>query len=273
MGSKIYTKDRQDYKTELTKMKKKAMTSKCKLCQKERELQKSHIIPEFMFKPLYDDKHRIISMSTKEEVKDRYIQKGIREYLLCKECEERFSKLETYAADLIFQKVIFTEKNENSIIVKNVDYNIFKLFQLSILWRASISQLKEFKEVYLGPHEEKIRNLLLNNNPDDPHQYCCMIFYSSTIPLSIDLLLMPDMVRIEKHRCYRFILNGLFWIYFVSSHTDSLPEQLYLSRDGTLPILDGKDFFACYYYRRALEMLKNNGNKKLIRISNKKQPY
>ena len=36
---------------------------KCKLCLKENKLSRSHIIPEFFYKPLYDEKHRINVLS------------------------------------------------------------------------------------------------------------------------------------------------------------------------------------------------------------------
>jgi hypothetical protein len=36
---------------------------KCALCRQERPLRKSHVIPEFMFGPLYDEKHRFYGIS------------------------------------------------------------------------------------------------------------------------------------------------------------------------------------------------------------------
>jgi hypothetical protein len=37
----------------------------CKLCRLPRQLRKSHIIPEFMYTSMYDDKHRFHVVSTK----------------------------------------------------------------------------------------------------------------------------------------------------------------------------------------------------------------
>lgn len=39
----------------------------CKLCKKEKELRKSHIIPEFFYKLLYDPFHRFNLISSKPE--------------------------------------------------------------------------------------------------------------------------------------------------------------------------------------------------------------
>ena len=66
----------------------------CKFCKKDKILKNSHIIPEFFYKPLYDSKHKMIVMERdKEDISDKWkIQKGIREYLLCGDCEEHFNK-------------------------------------------------------------------------------------------------------------------------------------------------------------------------------------
>lgn len=44
------------------------MVSNCKLCLKEKELMFSHIIPEFFYEPMYDEKHRFMQISTIQEI-------------------------------------------------------------------------------------------------------------------------------------------------------------------------------------------------------------
>lgn len=39
----------------------------CKLCRLDKTLQKSHIIPKFIYKPLRDEKNRIQELSISEE--------------------------------------------------------------------------------------------------------------------------------------------------------------------------------------------------------------
>ncbi len=61
---------------------------------------------------------------------------------------------------------------------------------------------------------------------------------------SDQLIIMPDMMRVDMHRAYSFIINGFIWIYLVTSHTDRLPIQMYLLfEDGILPIVKGTDGF------------------------------
>ena len=126
----------------------------CYLCKKKSELKKSHIIPEFVYKDLYDSKHRFHVLSTLKETPRPIEQKGIKEKLLCGsgKCEQQLSIYEKYAKEVLMGGVEITVKDEGDIIfVSDVDYQKFKLFQLSILWRASICNDKMFSRVELGP--------------------------------------------------------------------------------------------------------------------------
>ena len=59
----------------------------CALCGSDlRPLRNSHIIPEFMYKAIYDDKHRHYLLSSLSGDADSGIQKGFREPLLCEVC-------------------------------------------------------------------------------------------------------------------------------------------------------------------------------------------
>ena len=59
----------------------------CALCLREAALCRSHIIPEFLYEPIYDDKHRLKLLSVIPEQPTTYKQKGIWEKLLCEACE------------------------------------------------------------------------------------------------------------------------------------------------------------------------------------------
>ncbi|VAW81253.1 hypothetical protein MNBD_GAMMA12-1540, partial [hydrothermal vent metagenome] len=110
----------------------------CHLCLHDKPLKKSHIIPEFVYKSLYDEKHRYHILSTFKATKTAQQQKGLREPLLCELCEEKLSKYERYVS-LIFTGAIPTTENTNGdlITINGLKYKEFKLFALSILWRAS----------------------------------------------------------------------------------------------------------------------------------------
>ena len=65
---------------------------KCFLCLSEATLRASHVVPEFFYKPMYDEKHRFFTVSSDPERRDRMHQKGVRESLLCDDCEGRFAR-------------------------------------------------------------------------------------------------------------------------------------------------------------------------------------
>ncbi len=73
----------------------------CRLCKKITQLKNSHILPEFFYQTIYDNKHRTIFDSSEKYSKARYQQKGIREPLLCENCEQQFSKYERIVAPII----------------------------------------------------------------------------------------------------------------------------------------------------------------------------
>lgn len=65
------------------------MNGVCLLCKRERELQLSHIIPNFVYNWLKDTSPSFIRSSQNP---NQRIQDGPKYYLLCAECEGLFSK-------------------------------------------------------------------------------------------------------------------------------------------------------------------------------------
>jgi len=51
----------------------------CRLCQSERELRRSHVIPEFLYGASYDEKHRLLLVPGTADEKPSLEQKGLRD--------------------------------------------------------------------------------------------------------------------------------------------------------------------------------------------------
>jgi len=214
----------------------------CKLCLKEKPLANSHVIPEFHYKLLYDEKGRAHMFTGSQTHSHKYIQKGLREPLLCKGkdgCEEIFSKWERYGSQVLNYIPIVGSGYDDPIVAKGIDYTPFKLYQMSILWRASVSKLPAFNDVQLGPHEERLRNMLLNSNPGEPYEFgCMMIIRRPFLKWSEQLISTLPLKRFDDHRVFRFFINGIIWSYFVSSHTYKIPNiESFISREGNLPFM------------------------------------
>lgn len=109
---------------------------KCSLCIEEKELRNSHIIPEFFYKPLYDEKHRFNAIPLNSEQNKHFKQKGLREQLLCEECELQLSQYEDHVRRVYYGGTGIYITNGNPIKIEGIAYNKFKLFQLSLLWKS-----------------------------------------------------------------------------------------------------------------------------------------
>jgi len=213
---------------------------KCQLCLKDKQLQNSHIIPEFCYKALYDGQHRFQVLKFIPEEKKLHLQKGIREKLLCYECEQLLSPFEDHARRVFYggQEFSFSVQEE-MVRVKGIDYRRFKLFQLSLLWRAGLSRHPFFKKIKLGPHEERLRGMLISGDPGEPHDYGCVLLgmVMQNHELMDEIIKAPDSLRSHGHRCFRFLLCGYLWIFVVSKHSSAFPyRDLFLSKDGKLVV-------------------------------------
>lgn len=227
------------------------VVSICKLCGKGEKLCKSHIISEFFYEPLYDEKkHQIHILSSRSEKHPRFVQKGAYESLLCTQCEGVLSVWEKYASNIFKrEKSLSFEKREGYLKIGSLNYEYFKLFELSVLWRASISSHSLFRNVDLGSHENKIRKALLNRKALKSAEYGCLKFALFKDGDFFDHFVdQADNGKIDSgHRFVRMVFGGFMWIFFVTSHR--LPENIsrhFLAESGEMNILF-KDFFDLKY--------------------------
>lgn len=201
---------------------------------------RSHIIPEFMYSSLYDDKHRFHEISDDINKKNSFLQKGIRERLLCNQCEQHLSKYESYACQALSPGYDLKVQNEGKLIrISGFDYKNFKLFALSILWRAGISNLDIFDQVRLGHHEEILRKMILDDDPGHENTYPFILAPIIDKNMLLEALIVkPTPTRVENHYAYRFVFGGLVWAFIVSSH--KVPEMIFnasISKYGSLTMI------------------------------------
>lgn len=236
-------------------------TGICRLCRKESTLCESHIVPEFLYKPLYDSKHRFFRLSTGEKPKRPFEQKGVRERLLCSDCEGQFSVYERYARGVLHGGEPIQIKTDDSRgFEAGVDYVRFKLFELSLLWRMGVSSLPEFNDVLLGSHERKIRKMLREETPGDTADYGCFLIWPVSHRQIFDQLIMSmGMVKIMKVQCCRLVLAGMCWFFFLSRDAvDPRQEGLFLQSSGHLRIMRGDFGLDGYLIQLAADLHRRN---------------
>lgn len=212
---------------------------KCPLCGEYKLLCDSHILPEFVYRPTYDLAHTAVKVDI-DKNKIGKTQKGFSEWMLCTECEKKLNKWETYFANVWFHKghrLRPLKLEEDLIFIKGLDYKKFKLFHLSLIWRAGISKRSEFDAVRLGPHSEKIRIMLWDENPGEPEDYQFIglaIRDAKTLGFYDRLIRAFETSKLDRHQIYSVFSGGVMWEYWVSSHTFNRQVPPCLEKDGTL---------------------------------------
>lgn len=211
----------------------------CALCGLEKTLQKSHIIPEFLYEALYDGLHTYHVVRTAPNGPSSRRRKGIYERLLCKDCDQRrLGRLDNYAAR-VFKggiEIDVTDK-PGCLIVGNLDYTTFKLWEMSLLWRCGVSRRAEFEPTRLGPHAEKLRRLLLEERAGQPYEYGCTVILPSSHEVTKHFIYPPEPITIAGHRCYRASFGALWWIFVVSNHSAAFPfQEGFLREQGVFSI-------------------------------------
>jgi hypothetical protein len=166
------------------------------------------------------------------------LQKGLREHMLCANCEQHLSTYEGYAAKVLRNLPELGSKPPGAVArVPGVDYTKFKVFQLSLLWRAGVTRQISFQEVNLGPHEERLRRMVLEGDPGKPMDYGCLLMRTEGPEALNHIIQLPGHLRFLEHHAYDMILFGMIWIFIVSSHSNQIQERdSFLSEAGVLPI-------------------------------------
>lgn len=143
------------------------MTSKniCKFCGQEKKLIKAHIIPRNFYLDYKNEQYMEV-----DELSGKFTIKQNGSYdknILCAECDGKILgkfDQEGYRIllDEIYKHCLY---HDDKIKIYNLtseyyDYNKFRRFFISILWKASISSLPEYSHIQLGEYEDKALAIL-----------------------------------------------------------------------------------------------------------------
>lgn len=204
-------------------------TGTCKLCGQTAELQDSHIFSKHLYKPIYGEYPQYLEydFDTRKRKKG---QGGLREYLLCSACEVKRSKWERYADSFLNGRESLTWKKipgADIYEMGGINYKQLKLFILSTLWLMSVSSSSsQFSDIDLGPHEENIRLMLLNEDPGPYEQYGVGLNQLKEDEAGKIMLSIGMKLRFDSHVYYRMVFGGYAWFVLVSSH--KLPPDMNL---------------------------------------------
>ena len=198
--------------------------SECRLCLNDRTLCKSHIFPEYMYAHCYDDNHSYIEFNAEDGRYNKRRRKGIYEKLLCDDCEGIIQEYEDYGKCVLYDDAkLRIEATKKPYCNENYDYRLFKLFVLSLLWRASVSTQDSFKLASLGKYEEELRVVLLNGLETPENNYPIYMYQThidGNPSNGVFMEIYPAKSKYDGKIIYQFVADGVF--FFVGVGIQSL---------------------------------------------------
>ena len=205
-------------------MAKRKVIGPCALCQVERQLCRSHVLPEFMYAKSYDEDGTFISLSSHPQRKPRPFQVGAREHMLCSECEGRLSVYEAYSADLLRSIDAIPYRGQKGAEVE-YDYSRFKLFGISLLWRSHVSRLHEYQRFSVGPLAEDMRRMLLADDPGAARMcpFTAARFVGSEA--AQHTIHVPMNLKLNGQHVVFFPAFGYQWLFITSRRSHSIPDS------------------------------------------------
>jgi hypothetical protein len=198
----------------------------CRLCGAPGVLEYSHILPEFIYKPLYDADHEFVEVASEGGYIKSILAKGIREHLLCRACEKRFSKYEDHAARVHREmRRRLDGAAVGDLVTVPANYEQLKLFQLSILWRAAVSKDPMFHAAQAEAIEPKLREMLLAEIPGTIYTFPCIGLAPAGRPSFVTTIAPGGLGAIRDEPAIWFTFLGVHWLFMLN---ESLPPHEWL---------------------------------------------
>lgn len=189
----------------------------CNLCQLDKKLVNAHILPKWSVKELRGNKNFLVEFDRVAGPK-RVQTNAYDPNILCKECDsEVVGKYDTYASRFFkearIENLVFIGKSDEGVpqyiaeVTNHYDYDKLAIFLLSVLWRASISDLPEFENIKLGKYEEVVRSFILSGKVTGSKFNFYLIkwsFSEKDFPAR-NLVIPPKLIKIDGFIHYNFI--------------------------------------------------------------------
>lgn len=211
---------------------------KCKGCNKDKKLVKSHIIPESFYRGLRESDEPIRMYSTTKGEFPKKAPIGVYDKtILCNECEDRFDSIDSYGHEVLLNREESHKTIENAgklygYEVNDIDTGRLKLFFMSILWRASISSQSFFERVKLGPFENRLKDHIWSEDPGGDHDFSYVISKFNTNSAGRTIL-SPHSERFFDVKYYRFYLYGFTLYIKVDSRATPTEWNKFIPRNGS----------------------------------------
>jgi hypothetical protein len=146
------------------------------------------------------------------------VQDGPKERLLCERCEQQLGRYEKYSKEAFHESKHGIQVLDSGpwVTITGIDYRNTKLFLLSVIYRMSVSSLRQFEGVALSEHEGAIRGMITAEDPGTNDQFPI----GAIIPLingNVEecVLCTPSISRRDGVTVYTMIIGGIFYLFCV----------------------------------------------------------
>lgn len=220
----------------------------CKFCNKEKPLVKSHVIPRSFYEiSIFKEKAPNKTLSILSDYDhNNPIKRPVGIYdtkLFCSFCEKKFMIYDDYAFKLLNEqksnrKILNDQKGEMDVqYYESYDYQKLKLFFMSVLLRASLSEDFFFQKVDVGPFINELREAIDNNDPESVDDFSVLLAYYNNIERS-PIIFPPEKKRIDNVNYYFFHIGRvIFYIKVDKRKTPSTLESIAIKPGDKLYLL------------------------------------
>jgi hypothetical protein len=184
----------------------------CKLCGTDKELIEAHVIPRPFFAEVDGGHNRAKVMANRAADFPKRLPIGLYDSgMLCATCDQQIARWDEYGIELLLQRrheltPIPTVDDPVAFVRDSFDYSRLKLFFLSVLWRAHESTLAFFGKVQLGPHRDRLFQMIVDADPGTPEEFSVLLSaftIDNRFPKSGAPILDPHPERWEGVNAYR----------------------------------------------------------------------
>lgn len=151
----------------------------CPLCKlgKDEFHKKSHIVPEWMYRDIYDaeHEHKMVNADFDKEVVNKEQTGYYEEYIICKDCENESQLYDSYACRILTDRAPQTKehravtkipykKSKDGRIVRfsrweGIDFLKFQKFVFATALKGHLATVKHGKTILGKKHFEQMRQL------------------------------------------------------------------------------------------------------------------
>jgi hypothetical protein len=217
------------------------IVGQCRMCLLDSALCESHIVPKLVHRKVLgtDSRTRQYKSGT---LHAKVIQDGPKQHMLCRTCEVLLQANEDYFARLWYprSRPLYEHARDEFAVLRDYDYRRMKLFLLSVLWRAAVTDHVSFSHVRLGvKHQEVLRRMVLESLPGAQMEYpisARMYYRGSDRIICHDILTNPMQYRLGANWAWGLMLGGCRWFIHMSTHGFDIPRNCVIAPDVALMI-------------------------------------